>query len=108
MKELRVEEITKIISDRIKNFDDPAAIQETGTVLTVGDGIARVYGLESVMAGELVEFQSGVKGVVLNLELDNVGVAVLGYFKRFKKETQLSVLMRSTQFRRRAHVRKSR
>ena len=78
MKELRVEEITKIISDRIKNYNDPVAIQETGTVLTVGDGIARVYGLESVMAGELVEFASGVKGVVLNLELDNVGVAVLG------------------------------
>ena len=53
-------------------------MSETGTVLSVGDGIARVYGLEQVMAGELVEFESGVKGVVLNLEEDNVGVALFG------------------------------
>lgn len=78
MEKIRVEEISKIISDRIKNFDQPAELEETGTVLTVGDGIARVYGLEGAMAGELVEFQQGVKGAVLNLEEDNVGVAVLG------------------------------
>lgn len=78
MGKIRVEEVSRIISDRIKNFDQEAELQETGSVLTVGDGIARVYGLERAMAGELVEFASGTKGVVLNLEEDNVGVCVLG------------------------------
>ena len=78
MEKIKVEEVSRIISDRIKNFGDKAELQETGTVLTVGDGIARVYGLEQVMAGELVEFSSGAKGVVLNLEEDNVGVAIMG------------------------------
>ena len=78
MDKIRVEEVSRIISDRIKNYGKEAELQETGTVLTVGDGIARIYGLEGAMAGELIEFSSGVKGVVLNLEADNVGVAVLG------------------------------
>ena len=78
MEKIRVEEVSKIISDRIKNFDQKVELEETGTVLTVGDGIARIYGLEGAMAGEMVEFANGVKGVVLNLEEDNVGVAVFG------------------------------
>ncbi len=78
LQKIRVEEVSRIISDRIKNFDKPAELQETGTVLTIGDGIARVYGLENAMAGELVEFDGGVRGVVLNLEEDNVGVAIFG------------------------------
>ena len=78
MEKIRVEEVSKIISAKIKNFDKKVELEETGTVLTVGDGIARIYGLEKVMAGELVQFENGTKGVVLNLEEDNVGVAVLG------------------------------
>ena len=78
MEKIRVEEVSSMISDRIKNFGRKAELQETGTVLTVGDGIARVYGLEGAMSGELVEFKSGVKGVVLNLEEDNVGIAIFG------------------------------
>ncbi|MFK7823795.1 MAG: F0F1 ATP synthase subunit alpha [Oligoflexales bacterium] len=78
MDKLRVDEVSRIISERIKNYGQTVEVQETGSVLTVGDGIARVYGLEGAMAGELVEFQSGVKGVILNLEEDNVGIAVLG------------------------------
>lgn len=78
MEKIRVEEVTRIISDRVRNFDKAEGLEETGSVLTVGDGIARVYGLENVMAGELVEFSSGAKGVVLNLEEDNVGIAILG------------------------------
>lgn len=78
MERIRVEEISKIISDKIQNFAKTSELQETGTVLTVGDGVARIYGLESVMAGELVEFENGTRGVVLNLEEDNVGVAILG------------------------------
>jgi len=78
MDKIRVEEVSRIISDRIKNYGQTAELQETGTVLTVGDGIARIYGLEGAMAGEMVEFKSGTRGVVLNLEEDNVGVAIFG------------------------------
>ncbi|NRA65765.1 MAG: F0F1 ATP synthase subunit alpha [Pseudobacteriovorax sp.] len=85
MEKIKVEEVSKIISAKIKNFDQDVQLEETGTVLTVGDGIARIYGLERVMAGELIEFQNGTKGVVLNLEEDNVGVAVLGSTKDIKE-----------------------
>jgi F-type H+-transporting ATPase subunit alpha len=76
--QLRADEISAIIKQQIQNFDRAALVTETGTVLATGDGIARVYGLEGVMAGELVEFPGGLFGLVLNLEQDNVGVAVLG------------------------------
>jgi F-type H+-transporting ATPase subunit alpha len=76
--QLNADEISSIIKQQIQNFDRAAQVSETGTVLTSGDGIARVYGLEGVMAGELVEFPGGLFGLVLNLEQDNVGVAVLG------------------------------
>ena len=78
MEKIRVDEVSKIISERIKNFDQKVELEETGTVLSVGDGIARIYGLDKVMAGELIEFKNGTRGVVLNLEQDNVGVAILG------------------------------
>ncbi|HEY6558061.1 MAG TPA: F0F1 ATP synthase subunit alpha [Polyangiaceae bacterium] len=76
--QLSADEISQIIKKQIQNFDRAALVAETGTVLTSGDGIARVYGLQGVMAGELVEFPGNVFGLVLNLEQDNVGVAVLG------------------------------
>ena len=72
------EEITSIIKERISNFQTRLQVDEVGTVLTVGDGIARVFGLKNVMAGELVEFASGTTGMVLNLETNNVGIAILG------------------------------
>jgi len=71
-------ELTKILSERIANFSDQADVQEVGRVLSVGDGIARIYGLKGVKAGEMVEFSSGLKGMALNLETDNVGVVVFG------------------------------
>jgi F-type H+-transporting ATPase subunit alpha len=76
--DIRAEEISQILKQQIKNYDARVAITETGTVLSVGDGIARVYGLENALAGELLEFPGGLKGMVLNLEEDNVGVALLG------------------------------
>ncbi|HQK19524.1 MAG TPA: F0F1 ATP synthase subunit alpha, partial [Polyangiaceae bacterium] len=76
--QLRAEEISQIIRKQIQSFDKAALVTETGTVLTVGDGIARVYGLEGAMASELVEFPGGLFGMVLNLEQDNVGVAIFG------------------------------
>lgn len=71
-------ELTKILGDRIANFQDQQDVQEVGRVLSVGDGIARIYGLKGVKAGEMVEFSSGLKGMALNLETDNVGVVVFG------------------------------
>ncbi|MCU0591812.1 MAG: F0F1 ATP synthase subunit alpha, partial [Desulfobacterales bacterium] len=76
--ELRAEEISQIIKEQITDYEKKVELSETGVVLSVGDGIARVYGLEKVMALELVEFHGGILGLVLNLEQDNVGVAVMG------------------------------
>ncbi len=75
---IRPEEITGIIKERIANFESRLQMNEIGTVLTIGDGVARVFGLKNVLSGELVEFDGGVKGMVLNLETNNVGIAVLG------------------------------
>lgn len=71
-------EISRILKEQIKNFDDMVDVAEVGQVLSVGDGIARIHGLENVQAGEMVEFTSGVKGMALNLEADNVGVVIFG------------------------------
>jgi F-type H+-transporting ATPase subunit alpha len=76
--QLRAEEISQIIKKQIQNYEKAALTQETGTVLSVGDGIARVYGLEGAMAGELLEFPGNIMGLVLNLESDNVGAALFG------------------------------
>jgi F-type H+-transporting ATPase subunit alpha len=76
--QLRADEISQLIKKQIQNYDRASQVTETGTVLSCGDGIARVYGLEGAMAGELVEFPGGVNAIVLNLEQDNVGVAILG------------------------------
>ena len=76
--QLRAEEISKIIKQQIENYDRKVEVTETGTILTVGDGIARVYGLDGAMAGELVEFPHSIMGMVLNLEEDNVGVVLFG------------------------------
>ncbi len=83
--QLRAEEISNIIKQQIAGYDEKVGVQETGTVLNVGDGIARLYGLDSVMAGELVEFPGGVMGMVLNLEEDNVGVALFGSDRGIKE-----------------------
>jgi len=83
------EEITSIIKERISNFQTRLQVDEVGTVLTVGDGIARVFGLKNVMAGELVEFASGTTGMVLNLETNNVGVAILGEDPLIKEGTSV-------------------
>jgi F-type H+-transporting ATPase subunit alpha len=76
--EIRAEEICAIIAQQIENFEREIEVSETGTIISVGDGIARIHGLEKVMAGELLEFPGDVIGMVLNLEEDNVGAAILG------------------------------
>ena len=75
---IQAAEISEILKDQIKNFGQETEVAEIGRVLSVGDGIARVHGLDNVQAGEMVEFNSGVKGMALNLETDNVGIVVLG------------------------------
>src|SRR5688572_8730945 len=76
--EIRAAEISKVIKDQIANFGTEAQVSEVGSVLSVGDGIARVHGLDNVQAGEMVEFANGIKGMALNLEADNVGVVIFG------------------------------
>jgi F-type H+-transporting ATPase subunit alpha len=84
--EIRPAEISEILKSQIANFDTEANTAETGQVLSVGDGIARIFGLSNVMAGELVEFPgAGVKGMALNLELDNVGVVIFGDDKQIRE-----------------------
>ena len=78
-------EVTKLLKDQIKNFGEKAEISEIGKVLSVGDGIARVYGLDNVQAGEMVEFEDGSKGMALNLENDNVGVVIFGDDRNIKE-----------------------
>ncbi|AJA10575.1 ATP synthase subunit alpha [Sphingopyxis fribergensis] len=76
--EIRAAEISKVIKDQIANFGTDATVSEIGQVLSVGDGVARVYGLDNVQAGEMVQFANGVQGMALNLEADNVGVVIFG------------------------------
>ena len=82
---IKAEEISQIIRDQIKDFDKKVAMEEVGTVLSAGDGIAKVYVLDNVMAGELVEFPGGVYGMTLNLEEDNVGVVIMGDYLGIKE-----------------------
>jgi F-type H+-transporting ATPase subunit alpha len=78
-------EVTKILKEQIKNFGEKAQVSEIGKVLSVGDGIARVFGLDNVQAGEMVEFEDGSKGMALNLESDNVGIVVFGDDRKIKE-----------------------
>src|SRR5437762_10332749 len=76
--DIRAAEISKVIKEQIASFGTDAQVSEVGTVLSVGDGIARIHGLDNVQAGEMVEFEGGIKGMALNLEADNVGVVIFG------------------------------
>jgi F-type H+-transporting ATPase subunit alpha len=83
--DIRAAEISAILKDQIKNFGKEAEVSEVGQVLSVGDGIARVYGLDNVQAGEMVEFPGGIQGMALNLETDNVGVVIFGNDRDIKE-----------------------
>ena len=75
---LRPEEISAVIKEQIKNYQSKLKVEEVGTVIQVGDGIARIHGLEKAMAGELLEFPGSIYGMALNLEEDNIGAVLLG------------------------------
>jgi F-type H+-transporting ATPase subunit alpha len=83
--DIRAAEISAILKEQIKNFGQEAEVSEVGQVLSVGDGIARVYGLDNVQSGEMVEFENGVRGMALNLEIDNVGIVIFGNDREIKE-----------------------
>src|SRR5438067_3709371 len=85
MAQIKADEITKLIREQIGNYESSISVDETGTVITLGDGIARVHGLDKVMAGELLEFPHGVAGLAMNLEEDQVGVVLLGEYTEIKE-----------------------
>src|SRR6202021_1064373 len=85
LMDIRAAEISAILKDQIKNFGQEAEVSEVGQVLSVGDGIARVYGLDNVQAGEMVEFENGTRGMALNLETDNVGIVIFGADREIKE-----------------------
>ena len=83
--QIRADEISRILKEQIQDYGKQMTVAETGTILAVGDGIARVHGLDSAQSGELVEFPNGTRGLVMNLEEDNVGVAIMGDFKTIRE-----------------------
>src|ERR1044072_3885666 len=85
MVEIKPDEISAIWRQQLSNFNAAADLEEVGTVLQVGDGIARIYGLNNVRSGELVEFENGTKAIALNLEEDNVGVGLMGEYTEIKE-----------------------
>src|SRR5207302_972477 len=85
LMDIRAAEISAILKEQIKNFGREAQVTEVGQVLSVGDGIARAYGLDNVQAGEMVEFENGVRGMALNLETDNVGIVIFGNDREIKE-----------------------
>src|ERR1700733_14266223 len=85
MAQIKADEITQLIRQQIKNYESKIAVDEVGTVITLGDGIARVHGLDKVMAGELLSFPHDVAGIAMNLEEDQVGVVLLGEYTEIKE-----------------------
>jgi F-type H+/Na+-transporting ATPase subunit alpha len=85
MAQIKADEITKLIREQIENYESKVAVDEVGTVLSLGDGIARIYGLDKVMAGELIDFGHGVTGIAMNLEEDQVGAVLMGDYTEIKE-----------------------
>src|ERR1700724_2103845 len=85
MAQIRADEISRLLREEIENYEKAVNVAETGSVISVGDGIARIYGRENVMAGELIEFKGGVSGIALNLEEDQVGTVLLGEYSDIKE-----------------------
>ncbi len=85
MAQIQADEIARVLRGEIEHYEKAVSVSETGSVISVGDGIARVYGLENVMSGEMVEFPHGVTGIALNLEEDQVGTVLLGEYQEIKE-----------------------
>src|SRR4051794_1456681 len=89
MAQIKADEITKLIREQIENYESKVAVDEVGTVISLGDGIARIYGLDKVMAGELIDFGHGVTGIAMNLEEDQVGSVLMGEYTEIKEGDQV-------------------
>ncbi len=89
MAQIKADEITKLIREQIENYESKVSVDEVGTIISLGDGIARVHGLDKVMAGELIEFEHGVSGLAMNLEEDQVGAVLLGDYTEIKEGGQV-------------------
>ena len=85
MAQIKADEITKLIREQIENYESKIAVDEVGTIISLGDGIARIHGLDKVMAGELISFPHGVSGIAMNLEEDQVGAVLLGDYTEIKE-----------------------
>src|ERR687888_1827354 len=85
MAQIKADEITQLIRQQIENYESKIAVDEVGTVITLGDGIARVHGLDKVMAGELLSFPHDVSGIAMNLEEDQVGAVLLGEYTEIRE-----------------------
>src|SRR5215813_917712 len=85
MAGIRADEITKLIRDQIENYESKVSVDEVGTIISLGDGIARLHGLDKVMAGELLEFPHGLTGLAMNLEEDQVGAVLLGDYTEVRE-----------------------
>ena len=85
MAQIKADEISKLLREQIKNYGQAVAVEEVGSVISVGDGIARIHGLENAMAVEMLEFPHGVTGIALNLEEDQVGAVLLGEYTEIKE-----------------------
>src|SRR3954462_5693265 len=90
MAGIKADEITKLIREQIENYETKISVDEVGTVITLGDGIARVHGLDKVMAGELLSFPHDVAGIAMNLEEDQVGVVLLGEYTEIKEGDEVT------------------
>ena len=89
MADIKADEISKVLLAQITNFDSATDVSETGSVISVGDGIARIYGLQNAMAGELLDFGPQCSGIALNLEQDQVGAVLLGDFSQVREGAQV-------------------
>ena len=94
MANIKPAEVSEILKQQLEGFKSAAELEEVGTVLQVSDGIARIYGLSNVEANEMIEFDSGVKGIILNLEEDNVGAVLLGPTELIKEGDTVKRLRR--------------
>src|SRR5260221_4596724 len=89
MAQIRADEISRVLREEIENYEGAIDVSETGSVISVGDGIARIHGLEKVMAGELIEFPHNVSGIALNLEEDQVGAVLLGEYQEITEGAEV-------------------
>src|SRR5450432_4103196 len=89
MAQIRADEITTLLRQEIENYEGAIDVSEVGSVISIGDGIARIHGLEKVMSGELIEFPHGVAGIAMNLEEDQVGAVLLGDYQRIREGDQV-------------------